>query len=113
MILLVLSLTPGDRLPKIEFTLFEIDKVIHFLFYFILALLMGFGFYSKKNEPFIKRIVVIIATGISTGSIIEVIQGNFIKNRFFDVFDIIANSIGTIIGFLLIEIIRKNKLKLW
>ena len=113
MIILVLSLTPGDKIPEIEFTLFEIDKVIHFLFYFILALLMGFGFYSKKNEPFLKRVVVIIAIGISIGSLVEVTQGIFVLNRFFDVFDILANGIGTITGFIVFEKFCINKLKLW
>ena len=110
---MVLSFLPGDKFPDITFTLFEIDKIVHFLFYFVLALLMGTAFYYKKNEPFIKRIVIIVAIGISVGFFIEVIQGNFIKNRFFDFFDILANSIGTLVGFIIIEKIRINKLKHW
>ena len=113
MIIFVLSLTPGDKIPDIEFTLFEIDKVIHFFLYFMLALLMGFGFYSKKNEPFYKRVVVIIAIGISIGSLVEITQGTLILNRFFDVFDILANGIGTVTGFIIFEKYCINKLKLW
>lgn len=113
MIILVLSLTPGNKLPEIKFTLFEIDKIVHFLFYFILALLMSFGFYSKKNEPFYKRVVVIIAIGISIGGLVEILQGNFIPNRCFDFFDIFANSSGTIAGYVIFEKYCINKLKTW
>lgn len=116
----MLSFLPGDKLPEIKFTLFEIDKVVHFLLYFTLVILMSFSFLknknennSKKNEPFLKRIVLIIATGIFIGSFIEVIQGNFIPNRAFDVFDILANSIGTFIGMIFFVKIRLNKLKIW
>ena len=113
MILLVLSLTSGDKIPDIEFDLFEIDKLVHFLFYCILALLMGLGFYSKKNEPFYKRGVIIIAIGISIGFLVEVTQGTLIPNRHFDYFDILANSLGTMTGFLLFKKFCINKLKTW
>lgn len=113
MIILVLSLTPGDKLPEIEFTLFEVDKVVHFFFYFVLALLMGIGFYSKKNEPLLKKVVLIVASGISFGILIEVTQGTLIENRFFDIFDIIANGIGTAFGFIIFEKYRINKFKTW
>ena len=113
MIILVLSLTPGDKIPEIEFTLFKIDKVAHFLFYSILALLMGIGFYFKKNEPFYKKGVIIIAIGISIGSLVEITQGVLIPNRCFDIYDILANSLGTVTGFLLFEKNCINKLKIW
>jgi len=107
---------PGDKLPEIKFTLFEIDKIVHFVLYFILVILMSFSFLennSTKNEPFLKRIVLIIATGILIGSFIEIIQGSFIPNRAFDIFDIVANSIGTFIGMIFFVKIRLNKLKIW
>jgi len=112
----VLSFMPGDKLPEIKFTLFEIDKIVHFVLYFILVILMSFSFLennSTKNEPFLKRIVLIIATGILIGSFIEIIQGSFIPNRAFDIFDIVANSIGTFIGMIFFVKIRLNKLKIW
>ena len=113
MTILILSLLPGDKLPAIDFTLFEIDKVVHFLFYFILAVLMYYPFFKIKNELIIKRIVFIVVTGILFGAFIEVIQGTLITNRAFDQLDILANSLGTIIGFIIIEKINLNKLKLW
>jgi VanZ family protein len=109
----VLSLLPGDKLPKIEFNLFKIDTLVHFIFYATLSFLMGIAFIFNKNEPFKKWIVLIIATGILVGCFVEVIQGNFIQNRFFSFSDIIANTIGTVIGIIVFVKIRLNNVKLW
>lgn len=118
--ILVLSFLPGDKLPELNFTLFELDKLIHFGLYFVLANLMGFAFLndqiqkkSKKNEPFLKRIVWIVATGMLIGYLVEVIQGNFVPNRAYDMFDVLANSIGTIIGIIFFVKFRLKKLKIW
>jgi VanZ family protein len=111
--ILILSLLPGDKFPEIDFALFEIDKLVHFTLYFILAILMYYSFFKIKNELLIKRIVVIIVTGVLFGAFIEIIQGTLITNRFFDQLDILANSLGTILGFIIIEKINLNKLKFW
>jgi VanZ family protein len=113
LIILILSFIPGDKIPEIKFTLFEIDKLIHFSIYFILALLMCYDFCLKKNEPLLKKVVITIAIGISIGYLVEVIQGNFITNRFFDTYDVLANTCGTITGSILFNNIRRNKLKTW
>ena len=113
MTILILSLLPGDKLPTIDFTLFQIDKVVHFLLYFVLSILMYYSFFKIKNELLIKRLVTIVGTGILLGTVIEIIQGTSITNRAFDQFDILANSIGTILGFIIIEKINLNKLNIW
>jgi len=113
LILSILSLIPGENLPEIEFNLFELDKLIHFIFYFILVILMNIGCRLKKSEPFYKSIVWIVVVGIFTGWSIEYLQGDFITNRFFDYSDIIANSLGTIVGMLIYVKYLMNKYKFW
>jgi len=113
LILSILSLTPGENFPEIEFNLFELDKLIHFIFYFTLVVLMNIGFRLKKSEPFYKSIVWIVVIGIFIGWSIEYLQGNFITNRFFDYSDIIANSLGTVIGMLIYVKYLMNKYKFW
>ena len=112
-VIFVLSFLPGEKLPKIEFDLFKIDTLVHFIFYATLTYLMSFAFLSKKNEPLLNWIVFIIATGILIGCFVEVIQGNFIKNRFFSVSDIFANTIGNLIGMIAFVKFRLNNVKLW
>jgi len=108
-ILLVLSLLPGDKLPEIEFSLFRLDIFVHLIFYSILTFLMLIGFKIKKNEPFFKSIVLIVMTTVVIGFSIELLQGNFIANRYFSYADILANSIGTVLGLVIfIKFYAKN-----
>lgn len=113
LVLSILSLTPGDKLPEIKFSLFELDKLVHFTFYFILVVLMSIGFRLTKNEPFYKSIVLTIVIGIFIGWSIEFIQGGFIPNRQFDYLDIVANSLGTIVGMLIYMKYLINNYKFW
>jgi len=113
LLLSILSLTPGDRLPKVEFSLFELDKLIHFVFYFILVVLMNIGFQLKKDEPFNRLIVLNVIIGVLIGWSIEYLQGNYITNRCFEYSDITANSIGTIVGMLIYLKYPINNYKFW
>jgi len=113
LILSILSLTPGDNLPDIEFHLFGLDKLIHFIFYFILVILMSIGFRLKKSEPFYKSIVWIVVTGVFIGWSIEFVQGNYVTNRQFEYSDIIANSLGTVVGMLIYVKYLINNYKFW
>lgn len=113
LLLSILSLTPGETLPVVRFNLFELDKLIHFIFYFILIILMNIGFRLKKNEPFYKLIVLNIVIGILIGWSIELIQGNFIESRQFEYSDIIANSLGTVMGMLIYLKYLINNYKFW
>lgn len=105
LIIMVLSLVPGDQLPSIKFDWISIDSAVHFGMYFILSILFLFGFliFEKKikkklNLSNLQLYGVVILVGISIGYAIELIQGNFIFRRYFDVADIVMNSFGTIFG---------------
>ncbi|MBD3636920.1 MAG: VanZ family protein [Crocinitomicaceae bacterium] len=100
-----LSLTPGDKLPRIEWQLISVSTVAHFGFYFALVLLMLYGF--LKNKPTEERILnlsnlrlycVIVLVAFAIGYAIELIQGNFIYQRYYDPEDVAVNGIGTIFG---------------
>ena len=110
LLLIILSLTPGNNLPDFSFELFEIDKLVHFTFYFMLMILMNLGFRTKKNEPYLKSIVLIGVIGLFIGWSIEYIQGEFILNRYFDYFDIVANSIGIVSGIIFYYKVSVRKL---
>src|SRR5690606_6972450 len=105
-IILILSFLPGDQLPKIDLGFFKVDLFVHLFFYFVLTFLMLNAF-EKKNEPFLMLFVYISVITIFIGFFVEIIQGNYIKNRFFDKNDIFANAIGTLIGLLFFVWIKK------
>lgn len=64
-----------------------------------LAVLMLYPYQNKKLNLFRFRVyLVIVIVGITFGFLVELIQGNFIHQRYFGWSDIVANSIGTIFG---------------
>lgn len=109
MLILFLSLTPGDRIPNIEWKLITVDTFAHFGMYFGLAFLQLLAFFrdrKKKSKIFLnlsdnKLYLIVILFGVSVGWSIEWIQQNFIHNRFYDLEDVVTNGIGTIFGALI------------
>ncbi len=74
---------------------------------------MSIGFRLKKSEPFYKSIVWIVVTGVFIGWSIEFVQGNYVTNRQFEYSDIIANSLGTVVGMLIYVKYLINNYKFW
>jgi len=101
-----LSLLPPNDLPEIP--LFPgADKIIHTSMYLGLAWLACWSMHAE-----IKRIwyFLIILFAISYGVIMEIFQFLMHMGRSFDFYDMIGNSIGTLIGVLIYIIMsRMNK----
>jgi VanZ family protein len=89
--ILVLSTIPGPSLPQQK--LFpHLDKIVHFIFYLILVILSFNGWKENKNG------IIIICLVLSYGVGIELIQHFFIEKRFFDIYDVVANTAGVLVG---------------
>ncbi|NNC95884.1 MAG: VanZ family protein [Chitinophagales bacterium] len=96
-----LSLTPGNELPKINF--WQHDKILHFIFYTVMSV---FGRWSITQQYKLSRIRLkikaVLFILISAFSIlIEILQGELINGRYFDIFDILANLLGTFFGLII------------
>ena len=76
------------------------DKMVHFIFYFVAAVLGSLFFIETKEERStrIKYLKILALSLIFFGIIIEVIQEAMTVNRAGDVFDALANSLGVILG---------------
>ncbi len=86
----ILLCIPGKNLPhKTWFSIYQIDKLVHILIFFILSYL----FCNIKNE-FIWKIFVVMLCCIY-GGLMEIVQEKFVSNRSFDFFDILANAVGS------------------
>ena len=85
------------------------DKVFHFLAYCLLALVWYIVFKYGFKWSQTKSLVVTGFLSISFGVLIEYLQGNFTETRQFDVFDILANSLGVILTLLILVIKNKSK----
>ncbi len=83
------------------------DKIVHFVFYFLLSVL--WIFYLSRNQLHYKISLIIMLAAIVYGLIMEVFQGVFTATRTTDLFDVFANSFGAISGWLLTRIYLQNK----
>ena len=82
------------------------DKYVHFLFYFILTLLLilNLRFYSKVKFPIVFSFFMAVIYGI----IIEILQGQLTENRKPEVTDAIFNSLGSLTAVILVVLNRKR-----
>jgi VanZ family protein len=82
------------------------DKYVHFLFYFILTLLLILNLMSKVRLKHSMVISFVIA--VFYGIIIEVLQGVFTENRRPELADAISNSLGSFAATIIVFINRKR-----
>jgi glycopeptide antibiotics resistance protein len=73
-----------------------LDKIAHFFFYLVMAFLANhqqvFLEKSNRKEWFVFLYCALFGLGI------EIIQGTLIEGRYFELWDLIANIIGIIVG---------------
>ena len=108
-IVLVLTLIPGDSLPEVD--IFQVDKLVHFLIFGILMILSSYGLtkIKMKREMSINPHLMSGVYSIGFGIMIEFIQ-RFVPGRSFSIADMIANAIGVALGYFLFIILEKRKL---
>ncbi|WP_238751234.1 VanZ family protein [Neolewinella maritima] len=93
----VVSLAPGQRIPKIFdwSTLFSPDKLAHFGAYAIFAVLLSF---SIGSPSVLRRTATAVVAATLFGVLMEVLQGVIGTGRDFDPVDMVANLLGAVLG---------------
>lgn len=81
------------------------DKYVHFLFYLLFTLLWGkaLNYIKLKNSTFI------LLGAVFYGIVMELAQGIFTSTRQPDFYDVVANSCGAFVGWLLLRYYFKYK----
>jgi len=109
--IVVLSLVSFSEAPEVLSELSSYDKLAHFVFYFVFVFLWGnFVFYNKQIQS--RTLFLILWIALIIGGIIEVCQEIFTQKRTADIYDMLANFVGALIGIGALYIYRKNKKKL-
>ncbi|NNK20442.1 MAG: VanZ family protein [Flavobacteriaceae bacterium] len=107
----VLSLVSfeDDLAPDIEIP--YLDKVVHFSFYFIAAVLGMLFIHAEKQKYSLtrKRTLILLSSLLIYGIIIEVLQQSLTTYRSGEILDVLANSIGALLGTLLMWAIFSEK----
>jgi VanZ family protein len=102
----ILFCLPGSALPK-EDWLSDIwfDKWVHIGIFITLLLLWCRALKLERSSTYVIAIMVAIAYGLS----IEIIQDRLVTNRSFDLGDLLADFIGSMLGVWLWVRYKKNK----
>lgn len=108
----VLVFMPGEDVPQIGWMgIYRVDKLVHFgmfggLTYLFSLPYLNSGFsIKKKQNSFIIVSIIFIAWGLG----VEYIQKYFAYHRSFDLFDWLADSIGVMVAFLILQKLARKR----
>jgi VanZ family protein len=103
----VACLVSMNEVPNV--TVYGKDKTVHAFFYFVFSILW-FLFLSKEMPKwtFVQKALFVIISSFLYGGIIEISQGQFTDTRKADVYDVIANVSGSIVGILVLYLMTKS-----
>jgi VanZ family protein len=86
---------PGSAFPKNDwFSKIWFDKWVHIGIFTVLTFLSGWAFSLKEK----KALILLILAAVAYGFLVEIIQDRFIKNRSYDLGDLLADTIGSLSG---------------
>ena len=98
LIISLLSHTPNDNLPESDIGFSNIDKVFHFIEFFILGLLIKFSLYEREISSQKVIVFTTIIFGFSLACIDELHQ-SFIRGRVCSVEDLLFDFLGISVSF--------------
>lgn len=105
-LILILTLFPGQYIPP-PVTLWDfigVDKIVHAVLFGVLTILLTRGFRKQYTYSRLRYYAALVAVVLSLiyGASTEIIQGNFMKDRYFEFFDMLANATGCILGLIIL-----------
>ena len=99
LLITVAFLSPAAEVPKVNIP--YLDKVFHVLIHCALSFIwLWFAFSNDKYHISIKTVIVVLVLCFSYGIAIEAAQHWFTVSRQFDLLDVLANGVGSLLGFL-------------
>lgn len=99
LIILVITLLPGSKIPAISLLKLKFaDKIIHFSMFFVFATLLSLGFYFQKNLKVYIVLIYSFSVSLILASLTEILQHYMITGRKGDFLDMTANLAGIIAG---------------
>nr|MCH9660199.1 VanZ family protein [Bacteroidota bacterium] len=93
LIITTLFLLPAKEVPEVRVPF--VDKIVHLVIFSVLTFIWLWFCESKKLLKYIARVVLLIFV---YGIIIETLQELFFETRTADVWDVLANTIGILMG---------------
>lgn len=106
LLILVLTLTPSSSLPSS--TLFSYDKLGHVVIFLVLSYLFVSGLNENNPDKLKFNILLGIVITVIYGACIEISQ-SIIPERGMELYDLVANCSGSILGISMFYISIKKK----
>jgi VanZ family protein len=110
----ILMALPGNMLPKEEKTFIpNLDKLIHATLFgsFVFLWCIYYSTRKEKNNHATSRYVLILIIACLYGVATELMQKYLIPNRDYDIYDIMADSVGALLGYIFVRLIV-NRMKI-
>lgn len=110
-IILILYGIPGSNLPSVSFwKLLEPDKAVHAGIFLILMCSLTFSVFKQHRYKTLKRNSLRSSALICIvyGTVLELLQGSLFSERFTDVYDILANAIGVLLGIVILKLFFRD-----
>ncbi len=105
LLITVAFLSPATDIPEVNLPF--LDKLAHVLIHWVLCVIwLGYTFSGDRYHISNKIVFVVLLICFFYGISIEALQHWFTLSRKFDLFDIVANGIGCLIGLLSFWIVR-------
>lgn len=114
-ILLAISLPPGN-IPKTGlFSIPHFDKLVHFALFAIWGLMLFAGFRKQRPGSLFQRnpALLAVATGFIYAILTELLQHFCLTGRQGSYFDVLADLFGTVFGVLVLTWIVRKPLKIF
>lgn len=104
--IIIVSLVPIPNLTLPKFNLLHLDKLFHFIVYFIMFLGWKESKIFKKDRLYFKCLLIVFLVGLFT----EILQGTRFIERYFELADLFANSLGILFSYLIFVLypLKKN-----
>ncbi len=99
-ITVVLMTLPGSTLPKSHFfDVIHMDKWVHIGMFSILVYLVLLGINAFSANSSAAVLLLVPLAGVAYGTAMEFVQKYWVSNRSFDLWDIVADSVGCFLAY--------------
>ncbi len=105
-----LLFTPGSAIPKTSWEIPHFDKVVHAGMFASLVFLFQLDSYNTAKARL--KVTLLIIAVLLFGSLSEYIQYAYIPGRSGNIYDLIADGIGVVLGLLLFRLLGERISKL-
>ena len=102
-------LIPSDAIP-VSSALLSYDKIVHTCVFALLSGLIAFGVQTTKilGKSKKSKYLWVLVISIAYSAVLELLQ-QFSPGRMADLYDLVANVVGTVIGIIIFHIFFRNR----